>query len=209
MFIIGIAGGTGSGKSTLVGKVVEDLPCEQVALITQDCYYNDCSHIPPELRQEINFDHPSSVEFTLLEKHILKLKNGEAINQPVYSYLTCTRSQESIRIEPKKVVILEGILIFTYQPLRNLMDLKIFVDADADDRLSRIIYRDITERGRTTEKVLERYEKTVKPMHLQFIEPARQYADIIVPKGGNNMVAINVIKTIIGQKIQVDVKHET
>ncbi len=201
MFIIGIAGGTGSGKTTVVRKIVESLPAELVTVIPQDSYYKDSSHIPMEQRQEINFDHPSSLEFSLLVDHIRRLKCGEAINQPIYSYLTCTRSAETIPVLPKKVVIVEGILILTHEPLRDLMDIKIYVDADADDRLSRVIYRDITERGRTVVKVLDRYEKTVKPMHLQFIEPTKRYADIIIPQGGNNQVAINVMKTIIEQRL--------
>jgi uridine kinase len=201
MFIIGIAGGTGCGKTTVVRKIVESLPSGQVMVIPQDSYYKDSSHIPMEQRQEINFDHPSSLEFSLLVEHIRCLKMGETIRQPIYSYLTCTRSIETIIVEPKKVVIVEGILILTHEPLRDLMDIKIYVDADADDRLSRVIFRDITERGRTVVKVLERYEKTVKPMHLQFIEPTKRYADIIIPQGGNNQVAINVMKTIIEQRL--------
>jgi uridine kinase len=201
MFIIGIAVGTGCGKTTVVRKIVESLPSGQVMVIPQDSYYKDSSHIPMEQRQEINFDHPSSLEFSLLVEHIRCLKMGETIRQPIYSYLTCTRSSETIIVEPKKVVIVEGILILTHEPLRDLMDIKIYVDADADDRLSRVIFRDITERGRTVVKVLERYEKTVKPMHLQFIEPTKRYADIIIPQGGNNQVAINVMKTIIEQRL--------
>jgi uridine kinase len=201
MFIIGIAGGTGSGKSTVVRKIMESLPTEQVTVIPQDSYYKDSSHIEIEKRQEINFDHPYSLEFSLLVEHLDRLKSGEAIQQPIYSYLSCTRSSETKRVEPKKVVIVEGILILTHEPLRDLMDIKIYVDADSDDRLSRVIFRDITERGRSVEKVLERYEKTVKPMHLQFIEPTKRYADIIIPQGGNNQVAINVMKTIIEQRL--------
>jgi len=201
MFIIGIAGGTGSGKTTVVRKIIESLPAEHVTVIPQDSYYKDSSHIPMEQRQEINFDHPSSLEFSLLVDHIRRLKCGEAIEQPIYSYLTCTRAKETIPVEPKKVVIVEGILILTHEALRDLMDIKIYVDADADDRLARVIFRDITERGRTVVKVLERYDKTVKPMHLQFIEPTKRYADIIIPQGGNNQVAINVMKTIIEQRL--------
>jgi uridine kinase len=201
MFIIGIAGGTGSGKTTVVRKIIESLPIEQVTVIPQDSYYKDSSHIPMEQRQEINFDHPSSLEFNLLVDHIRRLKAGESIQQPIYSYLTCSRASETIPVLPKKVVIVEGILILTHEPLRDLMDIKIFVDADADDRLARVIYRDITERGRTVVKVLDRYDKTVKPMHLQFIEPTKRYADIIIPQGGNNQVAINVMKTIIEQRL--------
>ncbi len=201
MFIIGIAGGTGSGKTTVVKKIIEDLPEDQVAVIPQDSYYRDNSHISEEERQKINFDHPSSLEFPLLVEHIKMLKSGKSIGQPVYSYLTCTRSAETIPVEPRKVVIVEGILIFTHEPLREILDLKIYVDADADDRLSRVIYRDITERGRTVDVILDRYHKTVKPMHLQFIEPTKRYADIIVPQGGNNTVAIQLLSTIIKQRL--------
>jgi len=200
MFIIGIAGGTGSGKSTLVKRVSDNLSSQDVTVITQDSYYRDNSHIPPEQRQNINFDHPDSIEFSLLEDHILMLRKGEAIQQPVYSFITCTRSKETIRVEPKKLVILEGILIFNCEPLRNMMDLKIFVDADPDDRLIRIINRDIQERGRTLEMVLERYEKTVKPMHLLYVEPTKQFADIIIPHVGDGTTVINIIKALIEQQ---------
>jgi uridine kinase len=201
MFIIGIAGGTGSGKTTVVQRIIEKFPGNQVTLIPQDSYYKDNSHVPEDDRQFINFDHPASLEFTLLADHIKKLKKGLEIQQPVYSYLTCTRSTETIKVLPRKVVIVEGILIFTDEALRDIFDLKIFVDADADDRLSRVIYRDISERGRDVDMVLERYHKTVKPMHLQFIEPTKRYADIIIPQGGNNLAAIdlliNYVKSIV------------
>jgi len=197
MLVIGIAGGTGSGKTTVVKRIVECLPIGEMVVIPQDSYYKDNSHLPLEQRQEMNFDHPSSIEFELLVEHVQKLKNGESIEQPIYSYLTCTRAKETITVYPKKVVIIEGILVFTNPELRDLMDIKVFVDADADDRLSRVVLRDIVERGRSVGKVLERYEKTVKPMHLQFIEPTKRYADIIVPQGGNNLVAINILSSII------------
>jgi len=197
MLVIGIAGGTGSGKTTVVKKILETLPVEEVAVVPQDSYYRDSSHLPMEERQEINFDHPKSIEFELLVEHVKSLKEGKTIPQPIYSYLTCTRAQESIKVDPKHVVIIEGILVLTNPALRDLMDIKIFVHADADDRLSRVINRDIIERGRSVNKVLERYEKTVKPMHVQFIEPTKQFADIIVPQGGKNKVAIEMIKTTI------------
>jgi len=197
MLVIGIAGGTGSGKTTVVKRIVELLPPGEVVVIPQDSYYRDNSHLPLEERQEINFDHPASIEFELLVEHVQALKEGKSIEQPIYSYLTCARAKESIRINPRHVVIVEGILILTHPELRDLMDVKVFVDADADDRLSRVIARDIVERGRSVNKVLERYEKTVKPMHLQFIEPTKRYADIIVPQGGNNSVAINILTSII------------
>jgi uridine kinase len=201
MFIIGIAGGTGSGKTTVVRKIIETLPPSQVAVITQDSYYKDNSHIAVEKRQEINFDHPDSLEFDLLVDHISRLRSGESVLQPVYSYLSCTRLSETVVVSPKKVLIIEGILIFTHKALRDLMDMRIFVDADADDRLGRVISRDINERGRDIHAVLDRYQHTVKPMHLQFIEPSKRYADLIVPQGGNNEVAIGILKSIIENKI--------
>jgi len=202
MLIIGIAGGTGSGKTTVVNRIIESLPQGEVVVIPQDSYYMDNSHLPLEQRQEMNFDHPESIEFELLVEHIRKLKNGEPIEQPIYSYLTCTRAKETVPIQPRHVIIVEGILIFSCDELRKLMDIKVFVDADADDRLSRVIARDIVERGRSVNKVLERYEKTVKPMHLQFIEPTKRYADIIVPQGGNNSVAINILTSIIEKTLR-------
>lgn len=201
MLIVGIAGGTGSGKTTVVKKIIERLPKEEVAVITQDAYYKDSGHLPMEERQEINFDHPHSLEFKLLVNHLKKLRCGESIEQPIYSYLTCTRSKETIPIAPKHVVLVEGILILTNALLRKMFDIKVFVDADADDRLSRVINRDIIDRGRSIGKVLSRYEKTVKPMHLQFIEPSKKYADLIMPQGGENEVAINVLADIIKQNL--------
>ncbi len=202
MLIVGIAGGTGSGKTTVVKKIIERLPKGEVAVITQDAYYKDSGHLPMEERQEINFDHPRSLEFKLLVNHLKKLRCGESIEQPIYSYLTCTRSKETIPIAPKHVILVEGILILTNAFLRKMFDIKVFVDADADDRLSRVINRDIIDRGRSIGKVLSRYEKTVKPMHLQFIEPSKKYADLIVPQGGENEVAINVLADIIMQNLK-------
>jgi uridine kinase len=198
MLVIGIAGGTGSGKTTVVKEITKILSDSDVVVIPQDSYYKDNSHLPLEQRLELNFDHPDSVDFELLVKHIKKLKEGKPVDQPVYSYLTCSRSEtEKVKINPSKVIIIEGILIFTCSELRKTMDIKVFVDADADDRLGRVITRDNLERGRTIEKVLERYEKTVKPMHLQFIEPSKRYADIIVPQGGHNQVAIDILLATI------------
>lgn len=202
MLIVGITGGTGSGKTTVVNKIIKKLPKEAVVVIPQDSYYKDNSDIPLEKRQEINFDHPRSIEFKLLIEHIKQLRKGEPVKQPIYSYLTCTRAKETNIVEPKDIIILEGILILADPGLRNLMDIKVYVDADADDRLSRVIMRDIVERERSVIKVLERYEKTVKPMHLQFIEPTKRYADIIVPQGGNNEVAINILTAIIQKSFQ-------
>ncbi len=202
MLIIGIAGGTGSGKTTVVKKIIERCTIDGVAVLPQDAYYKDNSHLPLEERQELNFDHPEAVEFELLVKHIEELKEGKTIQMPIYSYLTCARSHETIPVEPKKVIIVEGILIFTCEALRNLCDIKVFVDADADDRLIRVIKRDIIERGRSVDKVLDRYIKTVKPSHLQFIEPTKRYADIIVPQGGDNVVAINILTHVIERKLK-------
>ncbi len=193
MLIIGIAGGTGAGKTTVVSQIVSRIR-DHVVVIPQDAYYKDNSHLPLEERLELNFDHPESIDFELLVKQIKELKSGKSIEQPVYSYLTCSRSTtKTVRVSPAPIIIVEGILIFTCPELRNCMDIKVFVDADADDRLGRVIARDNLERGRSVEKVLERYEKTVKPMHLQFIEPSKRYADIIIPQGGHNQVAIDIL----------------
>ncbi len=201
MFIIGIAGGTGSGKTTVVKKLTERLPKGEVVVIPQDSYYKDSSNVPVEERQNINFDHPDAFEWPLLERHLRELREGKAIEQPIYSYLTCTRQKETIHIEPKEVVVIEGILTLVDKKLRAQMDLKIFVDADADDRLIRVIKRDIVERGRTTESVIERYQRVLKPMHEQFIEPCKRYADVIVPQGGSNSAAINMLAKFIKQQI--------
>ncbi|MGC9341692.1 MAG: uridine kinase [Bacteroidales bacterium] len=201
MFLIGIAGGSGCGKTTVVRKIIENLPLGQVGLLPQDSYYKDNSHLPLEERQKINFDHPDSLEFELLIKHLKLLKAGKTIHQPTYSYLTCTRNEDTITLEPKKVIIVEGILIFTQPDLRKLFDIKVFVDAEPDDRLSRIIQRDMEERGRVVSQVLQRYYEMVKPMHTQFIDPTKRFADIIVPQGGNNTVAINVLTTIVKERL--------
>ncbi len=201
MLIIGIAGGTGSGKTTVVRKIMEQLPDGEVAILPQDCYYKDSQHLPLEERQKINFDHPHSIEWELLRQHVEELKAGRPVEMPQYSYLTCTRSKETVRVMPRDVVIVEGILILGNNELRDLMDLKVFVHADADDRLARVIQRDIKERGRTVEKVLERYDATVKPSHLQFIEPTKRYADLIVPQGGQNQIAINILTHFIERNL--------
>ncbi len=203
MLIVGIAGGTGSGKTTVVRKIIEKLPKDSVAVLSQDSYYKDQSHLPLEERQKINFDHPNAIEFDLLIDHIKKLKKGQPIEQPIYSYVTCTRAKETIRVEPKEVVIVEGILVLAVPELRKLFDIKVFVDADADDRLIRVIHRDIEERGRDVATVLKRYQQTVKPMHEQFIEPSKKYADLIVPEGGNNTVAIDILVSIIEKNLKI------
>lgn len=201
MLIIGIAGGTGSGKSTVVRKIFESLPEGEVVLLPQDSYYKDSSHVPVEERQFINFDHPDSFEWDLLSQHVKLLKEGKSIEQPTYSYLTCTRQPETIHIEPRDVIIIEGILALCDENLRNLMDLKVFVDADSDERLIRVISRDVVERGRTAEMVMERYTRILKPMHQQFIEPTKRYADLIVPQGGNNQIAINILTMFIEKNL--------
>jgi uridine kinase len=201
MLIVGIAGGTGSGKTTVVRKIIEVFPNNEVIVIPQDAYYKDNGHIPLEERQKINFDHPDSLEFSLLIHHLEQLRKGRSVEMPIYSYLTCLRSKETVTVHPSRVVLLEGILILADEGLRNILDIKVFVDADADDRLGRVIRRDIAERGRDVLKVLERYHDTVKPSHLQFIEPSKRYADIIIPGGGENQVGIEVLLSIIKQHL--------
>ena len=202
MLIIGIAGGTGSGKTTVVRKIIESLPVGEVVLLPQDSYYKDSSHVPVEERQNINFDHPDAFEWSLLSKHVMMLKEGKSIEQPTYSYLTCTRQPETIHIEPREVVIIEGILALCDKKLRNMMDLKIFVDADPDERLIRVIQRDVIERGRTAEAVMERYTRVLKPMHLQFIEHCKRYADLNDPEGGSNAEAIDILTMYIKKHLK-------
>lgn len=201
MYIIGIAGGTGSGKTTVVRKIVESLPNDQVALIPQDSYYNDNTPLSMEERHKINFDHPAAFDWELLIRQIGELKAGRAIEQPTYSYLECNRLPETVHVEPCEVLIVEGIMALYQKELRDLMDLKIFVDADPDDRLIRVIMRDIQERGRTAEMVMDRYTKVLKPMHNEFIEPTKRYADIIIPQGGKNRRAIELMRTYISHRL--------
>jgi len=201
MLIIGIAGGSGSGKSTVVESLTRTLK-ERVVVIPQDSYYKDSSELTAEEKRVKNFDHPDSIDFDLLCEHISQLKAGKPIEQPVYSYISCCRSTtETVHVEPAEVIIVEGILIFTSEELRNQMDIKIFVDADDDVRLMRVMARDILERGKTVGTVIERYTRTVKPMYLQFIEPSKRYADIIIPQGGYNKVAVDIIATTIEKAI--------
>lgn len=205
MIIIGIAGGTGSGKTTVVRKIVNSLAPGEVVLLPQDSYYKDSSHVPAELRQQINFDHPDAFDWPLLLQHIQMLKEGKSIEQPVYHYQTSSRLAETIHVEPRPVIIIEGILALCDPDLRNMMDLKIFVDADPDERLIRVIQRDVVERGRTAEAVMERYTRVLKPMHQQFIEPTKRYADLIIPEGGSNEIAIHILKMYIKKHLHHEV----
>lgn len=201
MLIIGIAGGSGSGKTTVVKAITEQLK-ENVVVIPQDAYYKDLSHFTAQQKRDHNFDHPDSIDFDLLCQQLKELKEGKTIEQPVYSYITCGRSkEETVTVKPADVIIVEGILIFTCKALLEQMDIKLFVDADDDDRLMRVMSRDIVERGKTVDWVIERYTRTVKPMYLQFIEPSKRYADIIIPQGGHNKVAIDVISATIEKSL--------
>lgn len=201
MLIIGIAGGTGSGKTTVVKKIMESLGPGAVVLLPLDSYYEDSSNVPPEQRQSINFDHPDAFEWDLLASHVNSLREGKSIEQPIYSYITCTREPETIHVEPRDVIIIEGILALCDEKLRDMMDLKIFVDTDPDERLIRVIKRDIVKRNRTAEAVMERYTRVLKPMHLQFIEPSKRYADIIIPQGGKNKIAIDILTRYIKEHL--------
>jgi uridine kinase len=197
MTIIGIAGGTGSGKTTVVRKIAESLPPHYVAVVPLDSYYNDTTHMTDEERSAINFDHPDAFDWKLLIEHVKQLKVGNAVEQPTYSYIESNRQKETVHVEPKPVIIIEGIMTLLNKKLRDMMDLKIFVDTDSDERLIRNIQRDVVERGRTVEMVIDRYLKVLKPMHEQFIEPTKKYADLIIPQGGDNKTGINILKSYI------------
>lgn len=208
MLIIGVAGGTGSGKTTVVNNILKKLSSDEVIVISQDNYYRDGSHLPFEVREKTNFDHPRSIDFELLVEHLKKLKKGKTIHQPVYSFLTHSRTGEEITTPAKKVIIVEGILVLTNPDLRELFDLKVYVHTASDERLIRRIRRDIQERGRDLEEVITRYQKTLKPMHEQFIEPSKDYADIIIPnEGKKNTVAIDVMRTVINNKLNSEKKE--
>lgn len=202
MLIIGIAGGTGSGKTTVALKIMQSLKGEDVLLLSQDSYYKDSSDVPVEKRQDINFDHPDAFDWKLLNEQMHLLIKGKSIEQPTYSYITCTRQDKTIHIDPPQVIIVEGIMSLWNKELRNMMDIKIYVDTDSDERLIRVIHRDILERGRTIETVMERYNKVLKPMHLEFIEPCKRYADLIIPQGGNNKVAIDMVSMCIRKHLE-------
>ena len=202
MFVIGIAGGSGSGKTTLVNSILERVPYNQISLLAQDSYYKDSSHLPMDQRRALNFDHPDSIEWDLMLSDVQKLKNGSAIESPTYSYLTCSRLEETVHVSPKKILLIEGILIFTYPPLCKEMDMRIYLEVDADHRLSRIIERDMESRGRTAQDVIKRYYKTVRPMHEEFIRPSREYADMLVMGGGLNVNAADFISSAILGKLE-------
>ena len=197
MLIIGIAGGTGSGKTTVVRSILDSLPKEEVAVIPQDCYYNDNKHIPLEERLKMNYDEPAAIEWSLLCQHLKDLKEGKTIQMPTYDFITCARLDKTVTVEPREVVVVEGILVLADKQLRDMMDVRVFVDADADDRLIRVIHRDCIERGRTPQMVINRYSETLKPMHELYIEPSKRYADLIVPQGGHNKVAVKLLTDYI------------
>ncbi|WP_027137027.1 uridine kinase [Gaetbulibacter saemankumensis] len=201
MLIIGIAGGTGCGKTTVVNQILNELPKGEVGVISQDSYYKDTTHLSYEERVQINFDHPRSIDFPLLEQHLKNLKNGVSVHQPIYSFTEHNRTGDTILTHPRKVLIVEGILILTNPELRNMFDIKVFVHADTDERLIRRLKRDISERGRDLDEVLTRYKTTLKPMHDQFIEPMKEYADIIIPNNKYNTVAIDIVRTIINNRL--------
>lgn len=197
MLVIGIAGGTGSGKTTVVRRIIESLPKDEVAVMPQDCYYKDNAHIPLETRLKMNYDEPASIEWSLLTKQLRELKAGRSIEMPTYDFITCARLPETVHIEPQEVVIVEGILVLCDKELRDMMDVKVFVDAEADERLIRVIHRDCIERNRTPQMVIDRYMETLKPMHELYIEPSKRYADLIIPQGGHNNVAIKLLTDYI------------
>lgn len=201
MLIIGIAGGTGSGKTSVVEQIVEDLPKDEVCVISQDSYYKDTSNLDYKERQKINFDHPQAIDFDLLVNHLIELKKGNSIEQPIYSFVEHNRIKDTLKTDPKKVVIVEGILILTNPELRDLFEIKVYVHADSDERLIRRLKRDMAERGRSLEEILNRYQTTLKPMHQQFIEPSKEFADIIIPTNRYNTVGVEVIRSIIHQRL--------
>lgn len=201
MLIIGIAGGTGSGKTTVVNQIVKQLPADEVCVISQDSYYKATDNLSYEERTKINFDHPRAIDFELLIKHLKYLKKGKTVNQPVYSFVTHNRTKEIFKTHPRKVVIVEGILIFNSEELRDLFDIKIFVHAETDERLIRRVRRDITDRGRDIDEVLNRYQNTLKPMHQQFIEPTKNFADIIIPNDRYNTVAVDIVRSVINERL--------
>jgi uridine kinase len=201
MLIIGIAGGTGSGKTTVVNQIMNQLPKGEVCVISQDSYYKQTDKLSYEERVKINFDHPRAIDFDLLVAHLIALKKGDIIEQPVYSFASHNRTKDTVKTHPRKVIIVEGILIFNSEELRKLFDIKIFVHADTDERLIRRVRRDISERGRDIDEVLNRYQDTLKPMHQQFIEPTKNFADIIIPNDRYNTVAVDIVRSVINERL--------
>ncbi len=201
MLIIGIAGGTGCGKTTVVNQIINELPAEEVGVISQDSYYNDLSHLTLLERKETNFDHPKSIDFKLLENHLKELKSGKSIQQPVYSFIECNRTKDTVETYARKVMIVEGILIMTNPIIRDMFDIKIYVHADSDERLIRRLKRDVNERGWNLDETLKKYQTILKPMHDQFIEPTKEYADIIIPNNKYNTVAVDIVRSIINEKL--------
>ena len=204
--VIGIAGGSGSGKTTVAQEILQRVGPDRTAYIQHDSYYKDLTGLPPTQRAEVNFDHPNSLETDLLTAHIEQLKQGESINVPIYNFSTHSRTDKTFTVSPRSVIIVEGILIFVEAALRSLFDVKLFVDTDADVRLIRRLQRDITERGRTVNSVIRQYQSTVRPMHLEFVEPSKRYADVIIPEGGFNIAAMDMVVARI-ESLLVENKH--
>jgi uridine kinase len=204
--VIGIAGGTGSGKTTVANAIFKQVGKNIVSYLPHDAYYKDLSNLPPPQRVAVNFDHPNSLDTGLMKKHIQQLKAGQGVELPVYDFTTHSRTKETKQISPNPVLLVEGILIFVDPELRDLFDVKLFVDTDADIRLIRRIQRDITERGRTVDSVLKQYQATVRPMHLEFVEPSKRYADVIIPEGGYNVVALEMVTARIELMLREDVE---
>lgn len=201
VFVIGIAGGTGSGKTTIARKIAEALPKQHVAMLEHDWYYRDRPDLPPEERARLNFDHPDSLETSLLIEHVRALKSGATVDAPQYDFVAHGRRRDTTKIAPKPVIIVEGILVFVEAALREEMNVKIFVDTDADIRVMRRIRRDIEQRGRTFQSIRDQYYQTVRPMHLAFVEPSKRWADILIPEGGNNDVALDLVTTKLREVI--------
>ncbi|WP_165748088.1 uridine kinase [Cellulophaga sp. Z1A5H] len=201
MLIIGIAGGTGCGKTTVVNQIINELPIGEVGVISQDSYYDDLSHLTLQDRRKTNFDHPNSIDFELLTQHLKDLRDGKSIQQPVYSFLECNRTDETVPTHPRKVMIVEGILILTNPEIRKMFDIKIFVHADSDERLIRRLKRDVNERGWDLDETISKYQSIIKPMHEEFIEPSKEYSDIIIPNNKYNTVAVEIVKSIINEKL--------
>ena len=191
--VIGIAGGSGSGKTTVAQEILQRVGPDRIAFLQHDSYYKDLSGLPPTQRAEVNFDHPNSLETDLLIEHIAALRDGKSVDVPIYDFSTHSRTSKTFTVQPRRVILVEGILIFTEAALRDMFDVKIFVDTDSDMRFIRRLERDIAERGRTTESVIKQYQSTVRPMHLEFVEPSKRYADVIIPEGGFNTAALDMV----------------